>query len=192
MVSEGESFPSFFYYEGADSLGSYARGGDCKDHICICLSSVSDEYLFSVQNIVIAYQFSSSLCTAGVGSRIRLCKSEGSYLFALGERNEIFLFLLLCSVSVDRICSQRNVSRQYHSRSAVHSGQFFHGYGVAEYILSRSAVFLRIGKPHKSHLAEIPYLLFRKFVVLIERKSYGLYLFFCPFSDLSTKLLVLL
>ena len=106
MVSEGEAFPSFLHNKCRDALGANVRRRHSKDHIGVSLTAVGDKDFFAVEQVVIAFQHRCGLSATGIRTRIGLRQAKCAQLFSPAQRNQIFLFLLLCAISKDRPGSQ--------------------------------------------------------------------------------------
>ena len=155
MIAEFESGHTLFDDEGTDASGSDSRRGEGEDYVDVGLSAVGDEDLLTVEQVIVALQYSGGLRAAGIRTGIRLGKAEGAELLALRERNKIFLLLLLGSVRGDGPGSERSVRGEDNAHAGVDSGELLHGDGVACHVKPCAAVFLRVGKSHDAEIGHL-------------------------------------
>ena len=98
MVAELKALPALLHDESGDAPGADVRRGDGENHIGVRLGRVGDKDLTAVEQVVVALVQCRGLRAAGVGSGVGLRKAEGADLLALGQRNQIFLLLLLGAI----------------------------------------------------------------------------------------------
>ena len=102
VVAELKALPALLHDESGDAPGADVRRGDGENHIGVRLRGVGNEDLAAVKEVVVPLIQRRSLRAAGVGSGVGLRETEGADLLALGQRNQIFLLLLLGAVGENR------------------------------------------------------------------------------------------
>ena len=102
MVAELKALPALLHDESGDAPGADVRRGDGENHIGVRLRGVGNEDLAAVKEVVVPLIQRRSLRAASVGSGVGLRETKGADLLALGQRNQIFLLLLLSAVGENR------------------------------------------------------------------------------------------
>ena len=102
MVAELKALPALLHDEGGDAPGADVRRGDGENHIGVRLGGVGDEDLAAVEEVVVPLIQRRGLRAAGVRTGVGLREAKGTDLLALGQRNQIFLLLLLSAVGENR------------------------------------------------------------------------------------------
>ena len=131
MVAVLKAGPALLHDEGGDAPGANVGGGDGENNVCIRLWCVGDENLSAVEQPVVTLVHGSGLGAAGVRTGIGFRQAEGTDLFTLGQRHQIFLLLLLGAEGKDGPSAQGHMGGENDAGAAVHPGQLLHGDGVA-------------------------------------------------------------
>ena len=98
VVAELKALPALLHDESGDAPGADVRRGDGENHIGVRLRGVGNEDLAAVEEVVVPLIQRRGLRAASVRSGVGLRKAEGADLLALGQRNQIFLLLLLGAI----------------------------------------------------------------------------------------------
>ena len=72
MITEGKAVPALLHDKCGDTSGSHFRICGCEDDIRICLISICNKDLATVQNVVITFQNSCCFGTCRITSGIYL------------------------------------------------------------------------------------------------------------------------
>ena len=187
MVAEGEAPPAFFDDKGRDAARADIRRGDREYHIGIRLGGVSDKDLAAVEQVVVAFVDGGGLGAACIRTGVGLGQAERADLFALCQRNKIFLLLLLGAECENRPRAERHMGGQDNARAAVHARELLHGDRVAQHIQPGAAIFFGVGQ---THIAELAHFLDRfrgEAVFLVHEESLRLDLALRKSADLSAQ-----
>ena len=190
MVAEGEALPAFFDDKGRDAARADIRRGDREYHIGIRLGGVGDKDLAAVEQVVVAFVDGGGLGAARIRTGVGLGQAERADLFALCQRDEVFLLLFLGAKCENRPRAERHMGGQDNACATVHARELLHGDRVAQHIQPGAAIFFRVGQ---THIAELAHFLDRfrgEAVFLVHEESLRLYLALRKSADLSAQLFV--
>ena len=188
MIAELKALPALLHDEGGDAPGADVRSGDGENHIGVRLGSVGDEDLAAVKEVVIPLVQRGGLRAAGIGAGVGLRQAEGADFLALGQRDQIFLLLLLGAVGENGPRAEGDMGGKDHARAAVHTGQLLHRDGVTQGVKTGAAVLLGVRNAHPAQLTQLLDSLLGKLIVLVHQKCEGLDLLLRKAPDLRAQL----
>ncbi len=99
-----------------------------------------DPHLLAVQDVVVAFPPGGSLHADHVGTSVGFGHAEGADVLALGQRHQIFLFLLLGAPLEYAQAAQAHVNAHDHPCRGVHSFQFLAGQAQGDVVHAGSSV----------------------------------------------------
>ena len=190
MVAEGKAFPALFNNECRDAARADVRRGDREYHIGIRLGRVGNENLAAVEQVVVALVDRGRLRAARIRAGVGLGQAERADLFALCQRDQVFLLLLLGAERENWPRAERHMGGQDNARAAVYARKLFNGDRVAQHIQPGAAVFFRIGQPHIAELAHLFYRFRGESVFFVHEESLRLDLALRKSADLSAQFFV--
>ena len=192
MVPEGEAGHTFFHDESTDAPSSFPRFGDGEHHIRIGFSCIGDENLVPVEDPVGPVEFCGGFRFSSVRTGIGFRQAERPDFFPRSQGHQVFPFLFFGAESEDGVGPQGHMGGQDDTSAPVHSGQFFHGNGVADVVQPGTAIFFGEGDAHPSQFSHFFDLFVREFIFLVQHERNGFDLGFRKAADFGTKFFMFL
>ena len=174
LGADAEAREILLHNESGDSARTLGLVGHGKNDVGVSLAAVRDEDLAAVEDIVVALQNSLRLLAGSIRARVRLSQAERAQLFALGERNQIFLDLLRRAVHLNRVGTQGRVSRNDNARGGTNLRQLLHAENIRERIAALAAILLRLRNAQEAQLCHLFYCFSRKTLQLVNFLCQGL------------------
>ncbi len=154
-LGRGEARHALFEDKAAD-LVVMGRGFR-PDHENIGDRRVGNPRLGAVQPVAIGDLFRARFHAAGIGAGVGLGQAEAAHQLARRELRQIFPFLLLRAVGIDRIHHQRGLHAHHRAVAGIDPLDFARHQPIGDVARARAAILFRHGhaqQPKLAHLAE--------------------------------------